>query len=56
MLTELASPLPLPLLADVDFREPWVVLVELMDLGDALLVALGFWVVRSRLLAWGDSQ
>ena len=59
-LAELASPLALALASsvdvDVDFREPRVVLVELMDLGDALSVALGFWVVRADLLAWGDCQ
>ena len=55
---ELASPLALALAppVDVDVREPRVVLVELMDLGDALSVALGFWVVRADLLSWGDFQ
>ena len=50
-LAELAPWLALP--ADVDVREPWVVLVELMDLAGGLSVSLDFWVVTAGLGAWG---
>lgn len=55
LLAEFASLLALALEspADVDVREPRVVLVELGEFGDGLSVALGFWVVRAGLLAWG---
>ena len=53
-LSELASRLPPQLpLADVDVREPWVALLELLLFGGGLLRSWGFWFVRAGSSACG---
>ena len=53
MLPSLVPWLPLPAYPDpdADDRDPWVVLVEVMDFAEGLPVSLGSWGVRVGFLA-----